>query len=90
VKSCPFRVRGSRHDSCYALSESWRNPLSLFDELPRRRLEIRFGKFSIVDFLDQSAVGSDTHFQFTNWTIDNNGAYENDYAACDVRASDVG
>jgi high affinity Mn2+ porin len=63
---------------------------SLFDELPRRRLEIRFGKFSIVDFLDQSAVGSDTHFQFTNWTIDNNGAYENDYAACDVRASDVG
>jgi high affinity Mn2+ porin len=28
---------------------------------------------------DVNAVGSDSHLQFTNWTVDNNGAY--DYAA---------
>jgi carbohydrate-selective porin OprB len=67
--------------------ESQRTFLSLFDELPRRRLEIRFGKISLVDFLDVNSVGSDTHFQFTNWSIDNNGAY--DYAA-DTRGYTVG
>jgi hypothetical protein len=41
----------------------------------------------MVDFFDVNAVGSDTHFQFTNWTIDNNGAY--DYAA-DTRGYTVG
>jgi len=67
--------------------ENQRSPLSLFDELPRRRLELRFGKFSTVDFFDQNSVGSDTHFQFSNWAIDNNGAY--DYAA-DTRGYTVG
>jgi high affinity Mn2+ porin len=67
--------------------ESERTFLSLFDELPRRRLEIRFGKFSMPDFFDQNSVGSDTHFQFSNWTIDNNGAW--DYAA-DTRGYTVG
>jgi len=67
--------------------ENQRTALSLFDDLPRRRLEIRFGKFSIPDFFDQNSVGSDTHFQFTNWTIDNNGAF--DYAA-DTRGYTVG
>ena len=56
-----------------------RTPLSLFTELPVRRLEIRFGKFSLVDFFDVNAYGSDSNFQFMNWTLDNNGAY--DYAA---------
>ena len=56
-----------------------RTPLSLFRELPARRLEIRFGKFSLVDFFDLNAYGSDSNFQFMNWTDDNNGAY--DYAA---------
>jgi high affinity Mn2+ porin len=37
------------------------------------------GKMSMVDFFDVNAVGSDSHLQFTNWTIDNNGGY--DYAA---------
>jgi carbohydrate-selective porin OprB len=59
--------------------ENERNPFSLFDELPRRRLEVRFGKFDLVDFFDQNSVGSDTHFQFCNWTVVSNGAY--DYAA---------
>ena len=33
----------------------------------------------LVDFFDVNAIGSDSHLQFTNWAIDNNGAY--DYAA---------
>jgi high affinity Mn2+ porin len=58
---------------------STRTPFSLFGTLPARRLEIRFGKFSIVDFFDANTYGSDTNFQFMNWTVDNNGTY--DYAA---------
>ena len=54
--------------------ENQRSYLSLFDELPRRRLELRFGKFSMPDFFDVNSVGSDTHLQFLNWTTDNNGA----------------
>jgi len=54
-------------------------PLALAPRLPARRLEIRAGKLGIVDFFDVNAVGSDSHLQFTNWTVDNNGAY--DYAA---------
>jgi hypothetical protein len=67
--------------------ENDRNFLSLFDELPRRRLELRFGKFSVPDFLDQNSVGSDRHLQLMNWTADNNGAW--DYAA-DARGYAVG
>jgi carbohydrate-selective porin OprB len=58
---------------------SARSPLSLFSSLPERRLEIRFGKFSMADFFDTNTYGTDTTFQFMNWTVDNNGAY--DYAA---------
>ena len=56
-----------------------RTPVSLFTELPERRIEIRFGKMSLVDFFDVNTYGSDSNFQFMNWTLDNNGAY--DYAA---------
>jgi high affinity Mn2+ porin len=56
-----------------------RTPFSLFSTLPVRRLEIRFGKMSMADFFDANTYGTDTNFQFTNWTVDNNGAY--DYAA---------
>jgi high affinity Mn2+ porin len=58
---------------------SERTPISLFTQLPVRRLEIRFGKFSLVDFFDLNTYGSDSNFQFMNWALDNNGAY--DYAA---------
>src|SRR6266851_5792722 len=58
---------------------SERTPLSLFRELPQRRIEIRFGKMGIVDFFDVNNYGSDTNFQFMNWTVDNSGTY--DYAA---------
>jgi high affinity Mn2+ porin len=54
-------------------------PFSIFRELPERRLEIRFGKFSLADFFDVNSYGSDSNFQFMNWTVDNAGSY--DYAA---------
>ncbi len=56
-----------------------RNPYSLFSQLPERRIEIRFGKFSMADFFDFNSYGTDSNFQFMNWTVDNNGTY--DYAA---------
>jgi high affinity Mn2+ porin len=61
--------------------ENQRSYLSLFDELPRRRLELRFGKINIPDFFDVNSVGSDTHFQFLNCAYD--------YAA-DTRGYTVG
>lgn len=90
LSKAPYLARGMFH-KVFALSkdkiENQRNALSLFEELPRRRLEVRFGKFSMPDFFDVNSVGSDTHFQFTNWTVDNNGAW--DYAA-DTRGYTVG
>ena len=90
LSKSPYLARGMIHH-VFALSkdkvENQRTAFSLFDELPRRRLEVRVGKFSMPDFFDINSVGSDTHLQFTNWTIDNNGAY--DYAA-DTRGYTVG
>ena len=59
--------------------ESERTYLGLATQVPVRRLELRFGKFSTVDFFDVNSVGGDSHTQFLNWVIANNGAY--DYAA---------
>ncbi|HET9408820.1 MAG TPA: carbohydrate porin [Candidatus Sulfotelmatobacter sp.] len=90
LSKAPYLGRGMIH-KVFALSkdkvENERSFLSLFDELPRRRLEFRFGKFSMPDFFDVNAAGSDTHYQFLNWTTDNNGAW--DYAA-DTRGYTVG
>jgi hypothetical protein len=86
----PYLGRGMFH-KVFALSQdklsNERTQFSLFDELPRRRIEFRIGKFSMPDFFDLNSAGSDTHLQFTNWTIDNNGAW--DYAA-DTRGYTVG
>jgi high affinity Mn2+ porin len=60
-------------------TEATRNPLSLASTVPVRRLELRLGKMSTVDFFDLNSVGSDSHLQFMNWAAVNNGAY--DYAA---------
>jgi hypothetical protein len=68
-------------------TEATRNPLSLASTVPVRRLEIRFGKMSTVDFFDLNSVGSDSHLQFMNWSLVNNGAY--DYAA-DTRGYSYG
>ncbi len=90
LSKAPYLGRGMFH-KVFALSddkvENARNYYSLFEELPRRRLEFRIGKFSMPDFFDINSAGSDTHFQFINWTTDNNGAW--DYAA-DTRGYTVG
>jgi high affinity Mn2+ porin len=90
LSKAPYLARGEIH-AVFGLSkdkiENTRNQWSLFEELPRRRLEVRFGKFSLPDFFDLNSVGTDTHFQFVNWTVDNNGAW--DYAA-DTRGYTVG
>ena len=59
--------------------EADRDDFHLATSVPARRLELRAGKFSVVDFVDLNTWGSDSHLQFLNWTTDNNGAY--DYAA---------
>jgi hypothetical protein len=82
LSKAPYVARFMWHQIIPLSSEKTsaeRTPMSLFTQLPERRLEIRFGKFSIVDFFDVNTYGSDSNYQFMNWTLDNNGAY--DYAA---------
>jgi hypothetical protein len=55
--------------------------------VPVRRVELRIGKMTLPDFFDVNNPGSDSHLQFMNWTVDNNGAW--DYAA-DTRGYTVG
>ena len=82
LSKAPYMARVMYHH-IFALSSEHvaaeRNPLSLFTQLPARRLEFRIGKFSTADFFDLNSVASDSHLQFMNWTVDNNGTY--DYAA---------
>ncbi len=61
------------------MTDQQRGPWALATKIPVRRLEIRAGKFGLPDMLDINTVLSDSHQQFTNWTIDNNGAW--DYGA---------
>jgi hypothetical protein len=67
--------------------ESERTPLALQATLPAKSLSVRFGKFALSDFFDNNVGGTDSHYQFLNWTADNNGAW--DYAA-DTRGYTVG
>jgi hypothetical protein len=62
-------------------------PFSLAASVPVRRIEFRAGKMTLPDFFDVNGPGSDSHLQFMNWTVDNNGAW--DYAA-DTRGYTVG
>jgi high affinity Mn2+ porin len=61
------------------MAESERTPYSLETSLPQRRLEFWVGRMSLPDLLDLNSIGTDSHLQFLNWSIDNNGAW--DYAA---------
>ncbi len=61
------------------LGDSQRSTTSLEPKLPVRRLELFLGRMGLPDFFDTNAVGTDSHLQFLNWTVDNNGAW--DYAA---------
>jgi len=88
--SAPYLSRGEIHQTIGLTNEmvsSERTYLSLATKVPVRRFDIRVGKMSVPDIFDVNSVGSDTHLQFTNWTIDNNGAW--DYAA-DTRGYTVG
>jgi hypothetical protein len=62
-------------------------PWALTSSVPLRRVEFRIGKMGLPDFFDLNGPGSDSHLQFMNWTVDNNGAW--DYAA-DTRGYTVG
>jgi hypothetical protein len=86
----PYLARGEIHQTIGLtgkMADSDRTWLGLASQVPVRRLEFRIGKMSLTDLFDVNAVGSDSHLQFTNWTIDNNGAW--DYAA-DTRGYTVG
>jgi high affinity Mn2+ porin len=90
LSSSPYLARGEIHQ-IIGLTDDMvdqdRGPLALASRVPARRFEIRIGKMGLPDTFDVNAVGSDSHLQFTNWTIDNNGAW--DYAA-DTRGYTVG
>jgi high affinity Mn2+ porin len=60
---------------------------ALAPSVPLRRVEFRIGKLTLPDFFDVNGPGGDSHLQFMNWTVDNNGAW--DYAA-DTRGYTVG
>jgi high affinity Mn2+ porin len=80
--SAPYLARGVIHQTIGLTNETTaaeRGPFSLATEVPVRRFELRIGKMSLPDVFDVNSVASDSHLQFTNWTVDNNGAW--DYAA---------
>ena len=80
--STPYVARAQIHQTLGLTSkmvDAQRTPFSLPITVPARRLEFRVGKMSLPDVFDQNNPGSDSHLQFLNWTVDNNGAY--DYAA---------
>ena len=82
LSKAPYLARGMIRQMIRLSSENAeaeRSPFALATRVPVRRLELRAGKFGMADFFDLNGVGSDSHLQFMNWTIDNNGAY--DYAA---------
>jgi hypothetical protein len=80
--SLPYVARIELHQTLGLTSrlvDAHRTPFSLATKVPERRFDLRAGKLSLPDFLDANGPGSDSHLQFLNWTVDNNGAW--DYAA---------
>jgi high affinity Mn2+ porin len=61
------------------LVDAERSTVSLQTRVPIRLLELYIGRMGLPDFFDINSVGTDSHLQFLNWTVDNNGAW--DYAA---------
>jgi high affinity Mn2+ porin len=90
LSTTPYISRGEIHQIIGLTNEMTdqdRSQFALATKVPERRFEIRVGKMSLPDTLDINSVGTDSHLQFTNWTVDNNGAW--DYAA-DTRGYTVG
>jgi hypothetical protein len=88
--STPYLARYEIHQTIglsQKTTEQETGPFALAASVPIPRVEIRVGKLTLPDFFDINSVGSDSHLQFMNWTIDNNGAW--DYAA-DTRGYTVG
>jgi hypothetical protein len=80
--SVPYMARIQIHQTIgftNKLVDSARTQFSLATQMPERRLEFHIGKMSLPDYLDINGIGSDSHLQFLNWTVDNNGTW--DYAA---------
>jgi high affinity Mn2+ porin len=78
----PYTARVQLHQTIgftSKLVDADRTQFSLATKVPARRLDLRVGKLSLPDVLDLNNPGSDSHLQFLNWTVDNNGAW--DYAA---------
>jgi len=90
LSTAPYLARGEIHQTIgltSEMTESDRGPFSLATEVPVRRFEARVGKMSLPDTFDINDVATDSHLQFMNWTVDNDGAW--DYAA-DTRGYTVG
>jgi len=86
----PYIARYGFHQLIGLTNETIHQQAGVFafaPEVPVRRLEFRGGKMSVPDFFDSNGPGSDSHLQFMNWTVDNNGAW--DYAA-DTRGYTLG
>ena len=86
----PYVSRAMLHYTIALTTETTlatRNPLALSSTVPTRRLELRIGKMSPIDFFDLNGACNDGHSQFTNIAIVNNGAF--DYAA-DLRGYTYG
>ncbi|MGB8481496.1 MAG: carbohydrate porin [Acidobacteriaceae bacterium] len=82
LSSVPYTARVQLHQTIGLTNEAIpqpRGPLALATQVPVRRFDLRVGKFTLPDMLDVNSVLTDSHFQFMNWTVDNNGAW--DYAA---------
>ncbi|HTD95669.1 MAG TPA: carbohydrate porin [Edaphobacter sp.] len=80
--SKPYIARVQLHQTIgftSKLIDAARTPFSLATKVPERRLEFHVGKMSMPDYFDINSIGTDSHLQFMNWTVDNNGAW--DYAA---------
>jgi hypothetical protein len=90
LSSAPYLARYEIHQVIGLTNKTTSQETSEFalaSTVPVRRVEFRIGKMTLPDFFDVNSVGSDSHLQFMNWTVDNNGAW--DYAA-DTRGYTVG
>ncbi len=88
--TAPYLARYGIHQVIGLSNETTAQQPGIFavaPSVPVRRVELRVGKMTLPDFFDVSGPGSDSHLQFMNWTVDNNGAW--DYAA-DTRGYTVG
>lgn len=86
----PYIARYGLHQTIGLSAETTEqdaNQFALAASVPVRRIELRAGKMTLPDFFDVNGIGSDSHLQFMNWSVVNNGAW--DYAA-DTRGYTVG